>query len=124
KLTALGYRRALETVADSELAAAIRKNLAEEEKHAQLVYKLLADLGISEAHADRSMVRTLKSPSFAAPRQFAEHATDELDLVMASVSLDMTGLLMIGVNYKESSYAPHARAAEEILAEEEDHDLF
>jgi 1,2-phenylacetyl-CoA epoxidase catalytic subunit len=124
KLTALGYRRVLDTIADAELAAAIRKNLGEEEKHAQLIYRLLAELGISEAHADRSLVRALKSPSFAAPRQFAEHAADELDLVMASVSLDMTGLLMIGVNYKESSYAPHARAAEEILAEEEDHDLF
>jgi 1,2-phenylacetyl-CoA epoxidase catalytic subunit len=43
---------------------------------------------------------------------------------MATVSLDMTGLIMIGVNYKESSYAPHARAADEIMAEEEEHELF
>jgi 1,2-phenylacetyl-CoA epoxidase catalytic subunit len=124
KLTALGYRRVLDTVAVPELTETIRKNLAEEERHARLIYRTLAELGISEAHADRSLVRALKGPSFAAPRQFAEHATGELGLVMASVSLDMTGLLMIGVNYKESSYAPHARAAEEILAEEEDHDLF
>jgi 1,2-phenylacetyl-CoA epoxidase catalytic subunit len=43
---------------------------------------------------------------------------------MASISLDMTGLLMIGVNYRDSSFAPHARAAEIILGEEENHELF
>src|SRR5260370_21125166 len=43
---------------------------------------------------------------------------------MASISLDMTGLIMIGVNYRDSSYAPHARAAEIILAEEAEHELF
>ena len=43
---------------------------------------------------------------------------------MASLSLDITGLMMIGVNYKESSYAPHARAAEIILDEEADHEIF
>jgi 1,2-phenylacetyl-CoA epoxidase catalytic subunit len=31
---------------------------------------------------------------------------------------------MIGVNYRDSSYAPHRRAAEIILAEEEDHESF
>jgi 1,2-phenylacetyl-CoA epoxidase catalytic subunit len=36
----------------------------------------------------------------------------------------MTGLIMIGVNYRDSSYAPHARAAELILEEEADHDEF
>jgi 1,2-phenylacetyl-CoA epoxidase catalytic subunit len=74
--------------------------------------------------ADRSLIAAFKSPSFAAPRYFAEDARDQLDLVMASLSLDMTGLIMIGVNYRESSYAPHARAAEIILAEEEEHELF
>ena len=43
---------------------------------------------------------------------------------MASLSLDMTGLMMIGVNYKDSSYAPHARAAELILEEEAEHEMF
>jgi 1,2-phenylacetyl-CoA epoxidase catalytic subunit len=102
----------------------IEKNLAEERKHARLVYHVLEQLGVSEAHADRSMIPILKAPSFAAPRYFAEHAVGELDLVMASISLDMTGLIMIGINYKDSSYAPHARAAEIILAEEEDHEIF
>jgi 1,2-phenylacetyl-CoA epoxidase catalytic subunit len=89
-----------------------------------LIYAALEELGVSEARADRSMMVALKAPSFAAPRRFAEHAAGELDLVMASVSLDMTGLIIIGVNYKDSSYAPHARAAEIILAEEEEHELF
>jgi 1,2-phenylacetyl-CoA epoxidase catalytic subunit len=43
---------------------------------------------------------------------------------MASLSLDVTGLLMIGVNYRDSSYAPHQRAAEIILEEEEEHETF
>ena len=43
---------------------------------------------------------------------------------MASLSLDMTGLLMIGINYKDSSYAPHARTAERILDEEAEHEVF
>jgi 1,2-phenylacetyl-CoA epoxidase catalytic subunit len=124
KLTAEGYERAAGFVETPELQGVIAKNLAEERKHARLIYRALEELNVSEARADRSMITALKAPSFAAPRQFAEHARDELDLVMASVSLDMTGLIMIGVNYKESSYAPHARAAEIILAEEEEHELF
>jgi 1,2-phenylacetyl-CoA epoxidase catalytic subunit len=124
KLTAIGYQRALETVTRPDLFAIIRKNLAEEQKHARLIYAALAEIGLSEAQADRSLVTPLKGASFAAPRHFAEHSAGELDLVMATVSLDMTGLIMIGVNYKESSYAPHARAAEVILAEEEEHELF
>jgi 1,2-phenylacetyl-CoA epoxidase catalytic subunit len=124
KLTSIGYQRALDTVTRPELSTIIRKNLAEEYKHARLIYTALAEIGVSEAQADRSLVTALKGPSFAAPRHFAEHSAGELDLVMATVSLDMTGLIMIGVNYKESSYAPHARAAEVILAEEEEHELF
>jgi 1,2-phenylacetyl-CoA epoxidase catalytic subunit len=124
KLTALGYQKALEVIGDSSMRPALEKNFAEESKHARLVYHALAEIGISEQHADRSMVTALKAPSFAAPRHFAEHCGDEIDIVMASISLDMTGLIMIGVNYGESSYAPHARAAEVILAEEEDHEMF
>src|SRR5690242_960430 len=114
KLTAIGYQRALDTINQPELGEIISKNLVEEQKHARLIYAVLAELGVSEGQADRSLVTALKSPSFAAPRHFAEHSAEELDLVMASVSLDMTGLIMIGVNYKESSYAPHARAADVI----------
>jgi 1,2-phenylacetyl-CoA epoxidase catalytic subunit len=124
KLTAMGYQRALETIAQPELSTIIRKNLAEEHKHARLIYAALAELGVSETQADRLLVTALKAPSFAAPRYFAEHSAGELDLVMATVSLDMTGLIMIGVNYKESSYGPHARAADIIVAEEEEHDVF
>lgn len=124
KLTSIGYQRALDTVTRPELSTIMRKNLAEEYKHARLIYTALAEIGVSEAQADRSLVTALKGPSFAAPRHFAEHSAGELDLVMATVSLDMTGLIMIGVNYEESSYAPHARAAEVILAEEEEHELF
>jgi 1,2-phenylacetyl-CoA epoxidase catalytic subunit len=124
KLTAAGYQRALETIDRPELTTVIRKNLAEEHKHARLVYEALAEIGVSETQADRLLVTPLKAPSFAAPRYFAEHPAGELDLVMATVSLDMTGLIMIGVNYRESSYAPHARAAEVIIAEEEEHELF
>jgi 1,2-phenylacetyl-CoA epoxidase catalytic subunit len=124
KLTAAGYARALDAIENPGLRPIINKNLAEERKHARLVYDALAELGVSEAHADRSLITALKSPSFAAPRHFAENPTDELGLLMASLSLDVTGRVMIGVNYRESSYAPHARAAETILAEEEDHELF
>jgi len=124
KLTAVGYQRALETIGDATLRPTVEKNLAEERKHARLVYQILGQLGTSEAHADRSMIPLMKSPSFEAPRHFAEHPADALELLMASLSLDVTGLLMIGVNYRESSYAPHRRAAEIILAEEEDHESF
>ena len=124
KLTAAGYARAQGFTDDPALQHTITKNLGEERKHARLIYAVLEELGVSETRADRSLITALKAPSFAAPRHFAEAARDELDLVMASVSLDMTGLIMIGVNYKESSYAPHARAAEIILAEEEEHELF
>jgi 1,2-phenylacetyl-CoA epoxidase catalytic subunit len=120
----LGYQRALDTISRPGLSAVIHKNLAEEHKHARLIYAALAEIGVSESQADRSLVTALKAPSFAAPRHFAEHSAGELDLVMAAVSLDMTGLIMIGVNYKESSYAPHARAADLIVAEEQQHELF
>lgn len=124
KLTAQGYERAAHFISDPTVLPVVQKNLLEEQKHARLVYAALEQLGIPETRADRSMVVVLKAPSFTAPRRFAEQAAEPLDLVMASVSLDITGLIMIGVNYKDSSYAPHARAADIILAEEEEHELF
>lgn len=124
KLTALGYQRALSTVEDPALRPTIEKNLIEERKHARLIYRALEEIGVNQQVADRSMIPLLKAPSFDAPSYFAGKASGELDLLMASISLDTTGLIMIGVNYKDSSYAPHARAAETILEEEADHEIF
>lgn len=124
KLTALGYERALRTVAEPSLKPTIEKKRREEVKHARLIYRILAELGVSEQASDRMMITVVKAPSFEAPRYFAERARGELDLLMASIALDMTGLLMIGVNYKESSYAPHSHAAELILEEEAEHEMF
>ncbi|MGA2411473.1 MAG: hypothetical protein ABSG46_13930, partial [Candidatus Binataceae bacterium] len=124
KFTAIGYQRALDAISDADLRPAIAKHFGEERKHARLIYQLLEQLGVAEAVADRSMIAAVKAPSFAAPRYFAEHATGALDLMMASVSLDMTGNLIISINYGESSYAPHARAAELILEDENGHDDF
>jgi 1,2-phenylacetyl-CoA epoxidase catalytic subunit len=124
KLTALGYQRALDTVTNDSLRPVIEKNLAEERRHAALLYRALRDIGVTQEEADRAMIPALKAPSFEAPLRFAKSGSGELDLLMASLSLDMTGLLMIGVNYKDSSYAPHARAAERILDEEAEHDMF
>src|SRR6202040_3493689 len=124
KLTALGYQRALATLDNSELRPIVEKNFEEEKKHARLIYHALAELGVSQQAADRSMIMVLKAPSFDAPSYFASKAEGELDLLMASLSLDTTGLIMIGENYKESSYTPHARAAEIILDEEADHEVF
>ncbi|HYL60407.1 MAG TPA: Phenylacetic acid catabolic protein [Candidatus Acidoferrales bacterium] len=124
KLTAIGYQRALSNVDNPALAATIKKNYAEERKHARLIYDALEELGISQQAADRSMIPVLKAPSFDAPSYFAGKSSGELDLLMASLSLDSTGLIMIGVNYKDSSYAPHARAAEIILEDEADHEIF
>ena len=124
KLTALGYQRALDTVANEALRPMIEKNLAEERRHAALIYRALREIGVTQEEADRAMIPALKAPSFEAPLRFAKSAVGELDLLMASLSLDMTGLLMIGINYKDSSYAPHARAAERILDEEAEHEVF
>src|ERR1700684_73692 len=124
KLTALGYQRALATLDNPDLRPIVEKNFAEEKKHARLIYDALEELGMSQQAADRSMIAVLKAPSFDAPSYFASKAEGELDLLMASLSLDTTGLIMIGENYRESSYAPHARAAEIILAEEADHEIF
>jgi 1,2-phenylacetyl-CoA epoxidase catalytic subunit len=124
KLTALGYQRALATVDNPALAPILEKNFVEEKKHARLIYDALEEIGMSQQAADRSMVTVLKAPSFDAPSYFAGKASGELDLMMASLSLDTTGLIMIGVNYKDSSYAPHAHAAEIILEEEADHEVF
>jgi rubrerythrin len=98
KLTAEGYARAYGFIDEPALVKVIEKNLAEERKHARLIYNALEELSVTEARADRSMIIAMKAPSFVAPRYFAEHATNELDLAMASISLDMTGLIMIGVN--------------------------
>ncbi len=124
KLTALGYQRALDTMADKALRPVIEKNLAEERRHAALVYRALREIGITQEEADRAMIPTLKAPSFEAPLRFAKSAAGELDFLMGALSLDMTGRLMIGVNYKDSSYAPHARAAEYILDDEAAHEMF
>ncbi|HUO05720.1 MAG TPA: Phenylacetic acid catabolic protein [Candidatus Binataceae bacterium] len=124
KLTALGYERILKAVGDDELGRTIEKNFREECKHARLIYRALEELGVSQQAADRLMIPTLKSASFEAPCRFAGKAESELDLAMASISLDMTGLMIIGVNYRDSSYAPHAQAADSILEEEAEHDIF
>jgi len=124
KLTALGYQRALETVDNPAILPIIEKNFREERKHARLVYRALEELGLGEKQADRMMITVVRSPSFEAPIHFAQEASGELDLLMASIALDATGLVMIGVNYRDSSYAPHAEAAEIILEEEADHDVF
>src|SRR5579875_357662 len=124
KLTAEGYRRAAATVADPEIRRIAEKNLAEEKRHAALIYGLLAELGVSEEAADRGSIVLRRAPSFEAARCFAEQAEGELGLLMGNISLDMTGLIMIGVNYRDSSYAPHAFAAEAILEDEAGHDEF
>ena len=124
KLTALGYQRALEKLDNPALRPIVEKNFEEEKKHARLIYHALEELGVSQQAADRSMIVVLKAPSFEAPCYFAAKAQGELDLLMASLSLDTTGLIMIGENYRDSSYVPHARAAEIILDEEADHEIF
>lgn len=124
KLTALGYQRALDNLDNPDLRPIVEKNFAEEKKHARLIYDALEELGVSQQAADRSTIAMLKAPSFDAPSYFASKAEGELDLLMASLSLDTTGLIMIGENYRESSYTPHARAAEIILDEEADHEIF
>ncbi len=115
KLTAFGYRRAFQACEDQSLKATLERHCVEETRHARLIYRVLAEVGVNEKSADRMMVPLLKAPSFEAPRFFAETASGEMDLVMATLALDMTGVLMIGVNYQESSYAPHSRAAEMIM---------
>jgi len=124
KLTALGYQQALETIDNPVLRPTLEKNFREEKKHARLVYRALAELGVTEQQADRAMIAIVKAPSFEAAVHFAQHPAGEIDLLMASIALDATGLIMIGVNYRDSSYAPHASAAEIILEEEADHEVF
>ena len=124
ELTATGYERALAAVSDPDLQAAARVNMEEERRHATLLYDALAEIEISRSQAERQLITVRRSPSFAAPRRFAENISGELDLVMASLSLDVTGMLIIGINYRESSYAPHARAAEIILDDETRHEDF
>ncbi len=125
KLTAFGYERARKTCGDDpSLQQVIEKNIKEETTHARLVYRALAELGVSEKAADRMMLPLMKAPSFEAPRYFAEKASGEMDLLMAALALDMTGLMMIGENYQDSSYAPHAKAAELIMEDEADHEIF
>ncbi len=124
KLTALGYQRAIETVENAALRPVLEKTFHEEHKHARLIYSALEEIGVSEKQADRTMITVVRAPSFEAPMHFAQQARGELDLLMASIALDATGLVMIGVNYRDSSYAPHAAAAEIILEEEADHDVF
>jgi 1,2-phenylacetyl-CoA epoxidase catalytic subunit len=123
RLAALGYARAIETVDDPALKRALGESRARQSEHAARVYGLLEELGVNEKSADRLMISPLKAPSFEAPRHFAERARGELDLAMATIAVDATGRLMIGVNYCESSYAPHSRAAELMLDEETEDDL-
>ncbi|MGH7779187.1 MAG: Phenylacetic acid catabolic protein [Candidatus Binataceae bacterium] len=124
KLTALGYQQALETINNPALRPTLEKNFREEKKHARLIYRALAELGVTEQQADRAMITVIKAPSFEAAVHFAQKPGDEIDLLMASLALDATGLIMIGVNYRDSSYAPHASAAEIILEEEAGHEVF
>lgn len=124
KLTVIGYERALGTAAGPACRSVVERNLADERRRAALVYRALREIGVHQREADRTMMRALKAPSFEAPLRFAKSASGELDLLMASLGLDMAGRIMIGVNYKDSSYAPHARAAEQILDQDAQHEIF
>ena len=63
KLTALGYQRALETVTDDSLRKVIEKNLAEERRHALLVYRALREIGVTQEEADRALIPALSISS-------------------------------------------------------------
>src|SRR6202167_2524308 len=124
KLTALGYQRALATLDNADLRPIVEKNFEEEKKHARLIYDALEELGMSPQAADRSMIAVLKEPSFDAPSYFASKAERGRALLMAAPSRDTTGLIMIGEKSRESSCVPHARAAEIILDEPANHEIF
>jgi 1,2-phenylacetyl-CoA epoxidase catalytic subunit len=122
KLVVAGYQRMLDTVADPSLRELTEQIHLQERLHAQLVYQLLEEIGVREQSADRTLLRAFRSPSFEAPLFFAERAQGEIDLLMAGLSFETSGLLMLGVNYVESSYAPHARLAQVVLEEKAAHD--
>ena len=124
KATAWGFARALPRASGDRRQHAIAKNIREEMEHARLIYDALDRLGVSESIADDLMTTAWHGPSFAAPRRFAEHDTDFIDVLLAGFCLDTGGLLMIGRNYARSSYRPHAEAAAAILRDERDHDAF
>jgi 1,2-phenylacetyl-CoA epoxidase catalytic subunit len=117
KLSAIGYRRMRDMVTDPALHALAKQSYAREHRNARLVYGMLEEIGVSERAAERTLMSAWRSPSFEAVRFFAEQALGELDLVIAGLSLETSGLLILGINYSESSYAPHARLAKDMLEE-------
>ncbi len=117
KMAATGYRRTLDTIADPSLRALAERNHARERLHVRAVYRMLEEIGVTERAAERTLLSAWRSPSFEAARFFAEQAQGEVDLLMAGLSLETTGLLVLGINYVDSSYAPHARLAQNELEE-------
>ena len=124
KLTAWGFARALPRIAGYRRQHTVAKNVQEEMEHARLIYDALVQLDVGESAADSLMATAWNSPSFEAPRRFAEADCDLVDMLLAGFCLDTGGLLMIGRNYARSSYRPHAEAAAAILRDERDHDAF
>jgi 1,2-phenylacetyl-CoA epoxidase catalytic subunit len=115
KITAEGYRRMRDTIADPQLRALAEQNHADECRHAQMVYWMLEEIGVNARAAERTLLSAYRAPSFEALRFFTERARGEIDLLMAGLSLETTALLILGINYVDSSYAPHARLAHSVL---------
>jgi ring-1,2-phenylacetyl-CoA epoxidase subunit PaaA len=104
------------TPEDKQYVALIAR---EETEHWYRVVKLLEELGLSpdqaRAHQTRSWFYVLFS--------LLLHRVTWLDLLMMAFLIDQAGYVLVE-DFAQSSYAPWARVAREILAEEEGHPEF
>ena len=99
--------------------------LADEARHAFLLYRVLDSLGVSQEEAvaiaeGKSGSGSSKSQSLEGPLAVTAPENEWIDVVLNCMFLDRAGRLMVG-NFAQSSFAPWATACKAILKDEDMH---
>ena len=122
KLWADGLKAALAQPANARLGPALERAAADACRHAVGTLGLLGQLELAAPALERLWSATSRSASFAPLGRFARGGLPGAEFAVAAQLLLLAGLLMVGVNYCESSYDPHRELAGQILEEAAEHE--
>ena len=121
KIAAVGVPDWARKVPDYKAARTVAKIVADEARHAFLLYTELEALGVSEKEADGIAQSTdTGSSSLDGPASLDAPENGWEDMIMNHMFLDRAGKFMVG-NFTQASYAPWAVACEKILKDEDMH---
>jgi 1,2-phenylacetyl-CoA epoxidase catalytic subunit len=124
KLGAIGVPGWTRKVPDYRTVRTVARILAEEARHAYLLYRQLETIGVSEAEAiNIATAPGSASASLEGPASLENPELGWQEIVMNHMFLDRAGKYMVG-NFTMSSFAPWAEACRKIIEDEAMHIAF